>query len=184
MPTSSTIAASGYEGWVAWMPSGPVFEKSDFATGLTPVATGAPADIIRRGDNRTKDWYELEANMIERLELYFAREQFSDQPAFRADREPGASNTRFIQLKMGGIVVRTFPGGGRDALSASREITRGQERLGVSGYKVGYWVPERNECHMWQFLRNSVTDLGVRDNPTSDPPLGFGLIARTMGVEP
>lgn len=188
MYTAQSIAESDYEGWVVWLGDQPIFESAPMLPGLLPSATGAKVLPLRHGGRSTMDWKEIPMEKANRFELYFSRDTYPDQPVFRVDKEPESVNTRFIQMKMGGIVVHTAdqPKKEKEGFQLTRElgITRGQERLGIVGYKVGFWVPEREDCQLWEFTRENWKHLGKRKSPISAPPLGFGLSTATMGREP
>lgn len=161
------IAESNYEGWVAWVDGVPIFEKS-VATPKLGMANHAPGQFVlpQRAEGRNvMDWKDLPHEKIDMVDLYLARENIHwTQPCWSVPRLPDCQ-IAYIMLKMGGVVLHTRPG-----------ATSGQERLGnASGYKMGFWIPSANECRMWEITRKQITPLGVKQDPHSPRPTGFGI---------
>lgn len=165
----NTLAESDYEGWVAWVDDVPIFEHVEYNPKLLPLVSDAKMVEYRGKANNTLEWKDLPHNKLTRVELYFAREKYPNQPVWRADREPGLE-MRFIQMKMGSVVLAT------DALQ-----TRGVQRTGVVGYKIGIWVPQRQECQMWEITRSEMNFMGKVKDPCAPRPEGFGLSPHVIG---
>lgn len=164
------ISETDYEGWVAWVDGNPIFEHVEYNPKLLPLFDDANALEYRGKSRNTLDWKDLPHDRITRVELYFARERYANQPVWRADREPGL-NMRFIQMKMGSIVVAT---------DMVNQIV-GQKRTGAVGYKIGFWVPDRKECQLWEITRTDLKHLGNVSNPCAPAPNGFGLSPSVVG---
>lgn len=162
---STNLAESSYEGWVAWVDGNPIFEHIEDAPGMLTAIVAMPRRVE---DRNTTSWKKLDTRRIERFELYFARAYVPDQPMIRIDREPGYPHLRFIQMKLGGIVwgAGVRPG-----------------RLGINGYRVGYWDDRRMECRIWEALRDgSLTELNKVKNPLLPRPLGHGYSPDVLGA--
>lgn len=169
MTTPESIAASDYEGWVAWVDGSPIFERVPWNPNLLQIVTGASEQAVRFEDRNTTEWRDVPNQKIERFELYFDRAHWQNQPVIRMDREPGHHAVRFIQLKLGGLAV------GGNLL---------QRRLGLIGYRIGYWDPLRNVCEMYEYLRNGkMTKLPIVGDPCLPRPHGHGYAPVVMGRE-
>jgi len=160
---NNNIAESDYEGWVAWVNDDPIFEHVEYNPRLLPIMPGSVSLEYRGKSNNTIAWKDLPHNKLTRVELYFAREKFQNQPVWRADREPGL-DMLFIQMKLGSIT-----------LSTNKLETRGQQRTGLIGYRIGFWVPGRRECQMWEITRSNIKYMGNVKDPCAPKPIGFGL---------
>jgi hypothetical protein len=152
---------------VAWVYDEPIFEHVEFNPNLLPLLSGAQMLEYRAKSHNTLEWRDLPHDRLTRVELYFARERFPDQPAWRADRELGL-DMRFIQMKMGSIVIDST---GMD----------GQKRTGIIGYRMGFWIPSRKECQMWEFTRNGYEYMGNVKDPCAPRPEGFGFAPHVIG---
>ena len=169
MWTPELIAASDYEGWVAWIDGSPIFEAVPWNPKLLQLAPGMTEQAVRFDDRQTMDWKNVPGEKVERFELYFCRQHWQGQPVLQMDRQPGHHAVRFVQLKLGGIAV-----------GANLE----QSRLGLIGYRVGYWDPIRNVCEMYEYLRNGqMTKLPIVGDPCAPRPHGHGYAPVVMGRE-
>ncbi len=171
------IRDSGYEGWVAWLDDGgplwtPVFQAVKHSRVL-PLAHGMRDLDDRPVTRTTMEWPQVPQRQIQRLEVYGLHASFpNDQPIVRLDREPGA-DLRFVVLNMGGTVVHANTDG---------TVSRGQERLGFVGWKVGVWDVRGDWCQMWDVTRTGVVDLGRREGSiTATPPSGYGISPHIFG---
>lgn len=161
-----SIIASGYEGWVAWIDGSPIFEAVPVQSMLAPVASGLHVTATRPMNRAVREWKDLPNGQIDQLELYFARDKFPGQPVFRVWREPG-SDVRMIQMKLGGVVF----------------MGTSQQRLGVIGYRVGFWNRHQMLCQVWEFRRDgSRIELPPVRDPTLPRPEGYGYAPHVVGM--
>lgn len=170
MLTPESLAASDFEGWVAWIDGTPLFERVPHNPTLLGLVAGARETATRRADRATLEWRDVPADRVDRFELYFGREHWPDQPVIRIDREPGHHALRFVQMKMGGLVV-------------GADVEQG--RLGLVGYRVGYWDPLRRVCEMYEYRRNGTSrrTIVATTDPFAPRPAGLGLARETVGKE-
>jgi hypothetical protein len=190
------LAASDYVGWCVHVLDGasnvvPIFEHVSFADSLSKGGAGLAQPIAgafllphRREDRQTMKFENVPHTRAQRLELYFARHKL-EQPAVKIDREPGA-DVRFFQMKMGGVVVQSGAGG-------RTGDGPGQQRLGVAGYRVGYWDRRHNKAEMVEVKANGEKRLiGPVKHPCLprielpggelSPDGGFGLNPTILGL--
>ncbi len=179
MIVAPDIAASNYEGWVAYANGSPIFEAVEKNPYLKPLAPGV-AEAIRPRDRTHVEWRDLPHPQLQAIELYAFREVYGIQPIMRIDREPGNEELRFIQMKLGAL--QFGPG------------IAGQQRTGVIGYRIGYWNPVRFECDLIELTREhrKQMDPAGEFRPEGSPPLkthpcwsrprGFGLGPHTVGL--
>jgi hypothetical protein len=162
-----TLAESDYEGWVAYIDGVPIFEHAPRNPALLQAAGNGHQPNI--ADRATLPWREVPTARVDRLELYYARGHVQSQPAIRLQRPPGADHIRFIQLKMGGIAFG--PG------------LRRPVRLGLMGYRVGYWDPRAQRCEMWEIGRDGKVEK-LRDvkDPCAPKPVGHGYAREVLGA--
>ena len=130
------------------------------------------------------------------MELYFARDVLDKQPILRFDRPPGDVGVRWIVMNLGGVVVSANSDmTAKKVTSLDQGETRGQERLGRVGYRIGYWVQARHECVLYEVLRNGrVSQLGPVRHPCWPKPRGpevfdparhgFGVAPSVVGLLP
>lgn len=173
---SATIRDSGYQGWVVYVDGSPIFEAVPHQPRLLQPARGSIVLPPRRPDRNTMEWKNLPHDRVHRLELYFARHRLTSQPAIRIDRQPGNPDMRFLQSKLGGVAIGAGAGNSRDRLDV------GQQRLGVVGYRVGFWNPAANECRLFELTRDTTRDLGSVLHPCWPAPLGFGIAPWVVGL--
>jgi len=166
---STSLAESDYEGWVAWVGDVPIFEHVEWNPKLLPLISDAEMTEHRSKANNVLEWKNLPHEKLTRVELYFGRKGIPDQPAFRADCEPGFG-MRFIQMKMGGVTIAT-----------DRSSGGGQHRTGVVGYRMGFYVPSRKECQMWEITREKIIFMGKVTDPCAPRPKGFGFGPHVIG---
>ena len=154
MIIDESLVPDGYEGWVAWIDGVPIFESVPHNPKLLQLAPGMVQQLVRPEARSAMQWKRVPNQKIDRFELFYARDRIPKQPVIRFDKEPNA-NVRFLQMKMGGLL-------GNVPL-----------RLGLNGYRVGYWAPERKHpkggigfCQMWEIRRDgTVIDLEPVCNP-------------------
>jgi len=169
-----SLAESDYEGWVAWVDSVPIFEFTRRVYGQFQVAPGLRQPSYNQPGRTCMEWKDLPKDRVQRVELFFCRErrpngQHYKQPVAIMPRPLGRADIRFLQMKMGAVVV---------GMSGSR----GQERTGVNGYRLGYWDPKAGTCQLHEWTRVKHTYLGERGHPCWPKPLGFGLNPGTVGL--
>jgi hypothetical protein len=165
----TSIAASDYEGWVAWIDDTPIFEHVEYNPKLLPLISDASHLEFREKAHNVLEWKELPHDKLTRVELYFCRKKYPGQPAWRCDREPGLE-MRFIQMKLGSITIAT-----------DRVHGGGQHRTGVVGYRVGLWIPSRKECKLWEINRSEIIYMGEVSDPCAPRPTGFGFAPHVIG---
>jgi hypothetical protein len=166
---STSIAESDYEGWVAWIGDTPIFEHVEYNPKLLSLISDIPHLMFRGKNRNTMEWKQLPHDRLTRVELYFAKDKYPDQPAWRCDRDPELE-MRFIQMKLGSVVIAT------DTIAGG-----GQHRTGVVGYRMGFWIPGRKECQMWEVTRTELTYMGEVKDPCAPRPEGFGLAPFVIG---
>lgn len=163
----NSIAESDYEGWVAWVEGSPIFEAEPFNVKLAPLFDEKLGRPARKETHQTLDWKKVPNEKIERLDLYFARKVYKNQPVIRIDKEPGHNWVRFVQMKLGSMIFGP---------------TEGARRLGISGYRIGYWDTRRNICEIFEYHRDGTTkQLPPVANPFLPKPQGFGYSRSVIG---
>lgn len=181
--TSRSIAESGYVGWVVWIDGNPVFQEIPVNFKLVQSVRGALTIPTRRESRNTVDWRDLDHTKIDRLEIYGFYEHYTEQPLFRMDRAPGATELRYACMTMQGIAFG--PG------------IVGQARTGIAGWKAGWYNPARREFDLWEITRDHRAKLNPHGNPTYLPqnaaackghpcwprPHGFGIAPFVFGLE-
>lgn len=185
-------ALARYEGWVAWVGQNPIFEAIPPNSDLAPLdksLPGAGSRGIRHRDRRHVEWDDLPHEKVTRLELYFARDTFPDQPVVRLDRldEP----IRWVQMKMRGLQVDAAavdPRAGGEGSSP--------KRTPVQGYRLGYFAPGRLDMPDgvgWQYapllyievMRSGEIERYAHDlHPCWPRPHGLGWNPAVLGIEP
>lgn len=172
---AASLRDSDYEGWVAYVDSSPIFEAAPHDPRLAQAIHGARTLPHRRVARNTLDWKDLPHERVHRLEVYFCRQSFPRQPVVRIDRMPGQV-LRWIQLKMGGLVLNAGAG-------IREPFGAGVQRLGIVGYRIGWWNPAARECRLLEVTPRGVKDLGTRQHPCEPAPRGFGLAPHVVGLE-
>jgi hypothetical protein len=170
---AASLRDSDYEGWVAYVDGSPIFEAAPFEPRLAQPVIGAHVHPYRPAGRNVIEWRDLPHERVHRVELYFCRQRYQ-QPVIRMDRQPGNVQLRFIQLKLGGLVLES--GVGRDITGG------GPRRLGIRGYRIGYWNPATNECELFEITPRERLHLGKRRHPCELPPRGFGLAPHVVGL--
>lgn len=176
----SSIAESGYVGWVATLTDGSVlFEAVPRATSAMP---GAVTKSRRPEDRNVIDWRDVPHERISRLEVYGFHDHYSEQPLIRLDREPGATDIRYCVLTMAGLAVST----------AGR---KGVRHIGVSGWRVGWFNPARGEYDIWEIRKSGRRRLApdgtvlrpdgppLKGHPCAPRPAGFGIAPHAFGLD-
>ncbi len=190
MLTTKALALSSYEGWVAWVDGIPIFEKFDTAPRRIKLIPGATDGDQRAAARNCMEWPDLPHDKVQRVELYFDRAQrHLEQPRLSLMKEPGA-DLRFFQMKMSGVVVQTYGFKNKvpEAKLSSNELHRegypmGQHRLGIIGYRIGYWNRRAEFAEMWEVVRGQIrTRLPPVAHPCWPAPHGYGLAPRVVGL--
>lgn len=196
---ASSLARSDYIGWAAYVEGTPLMEHVAYLEGLSGGGNGlaqpVPGALVippRPLARNVVKWRDVPQRQVERLELYFARHVVppSAQPVVRLDR-PAGTEVRWIMFKSGGAVLRSVAVSKDVPKAALRDLPeawRGQERLGVTAYTVGYWAPKLEEAQMVEVRRNiqSPRDIlhhGPVRHPCWPRPHGFGLTPEAVGLQ-
>jgi hypothetical protein len=167
------LASSDYEGWSVLMRDGSrLYESNPWNPKLAQLHRTAYHLPIRREDRQTMAWDDVPQRDIMQLEVYFARHLGGEQPACLIQR--GCETLRFIQFKMGAIVVGS---GAREA-----DPMRGQHRQGIFGYKVGYWNWKLQEAQLYIITAKGVETLPKVVHPCWPRPMGYGIGAQYVGL--
>lgn len=179
---SASIAESGYIGWVVYVDGSPIFQAVPVNVALKQLHADAYYPERRPADRNTVDWKDLPHARIDRLELYGFHDDYTDQPLFRMDREPGA-DVRYCCMAMAGIAVGTDP-----------YLLEGQVRTGIAGWKLGWFNVARLEYDLWEVTRqgrNRLSPAGgylphegppLAGHPCWQRPYGFGLAPFVFGL--
>jgi hypothetical protein len=179
-PLAESLAASGYEGWVAYVDGSPIFEARPANVSLAQLIPGA-VDQVRAAARDTVEWRDLPQERVQAVELYAFHGHWGEQPILRIDREPGFPQMRFIQMKLRGLIVPTHG-------------ARGLERTGIAGYRIGYYNPPRAEYDLLELTpqyRSQMDPAGgfrppgappLKGHPCWPRPHGFGLAPHTVGL--
>ena len=195
MFTQDSIAASGYEGWVAWTDGTPVINPGSVLIGYdnsTPLFEAVPHNPYRLGialdtgkerevratGRQTMDWKDLPHARVNTLELYGFRSAFA-QPVITIMRQLDRE-LRWIQYKRGAVVVQTL-------IRAVDEVVTGQERTGITGWVVGYWDMTAGHAKLWEFnsdgSKGPILEFEGSNHPCWSKPLGFGLAPMVLGLK-
>lgn len=166
---ADSIAASDYEGWVAYLGDGtPIYEEVRHSAKRGSLIRDGIELAARPADRQTMEWRDLPMDRIWRVELYFARGRWGktgrDQPVCQIDRVPDDPDFRFIQFKRASKAVVSSKGlaakralatsgpfhqvrsdlGAADRLireyDARRDHPSGQIRTGLYAYVMGYYT--------------------------------------------
>ncbi len=191
--THTSIAESGYEGWVAWLdgtpvrnPAGdltgyddatPIFERIPHNPHLANLALGAGVErIFRGGGRKTMHWGDVPQERVNWLEIYGFRYAYS-QPICQLMRQPGRS-MRWIQFKKGALILQTL-------VCAVDEEGTGVERTGLTSWVIGFWDRTVGQAKLLEFRRDgskSVLAYEGSNHPCWPKPLGFGLGPHVLGL--
>lgn len=187
MLSPQAIAASSYEGWVAWVDGIPIFEEVVESPRLAPLSNGHARER-RPADRNVMDWSDLPHEKLRCVELYFDRALIRAQPRIRIDREAGA-DLRFIQFKRGSLSLPSVSGvpGGLSADELARAgYPLGQTRSGVVGYCLGYWDRRRGFTELICVKRGEPHNFRPppRGHPCWPRPYGFGFAPAAVGLNP
>lgn len=194
MYTQGSLAASDYEGWVAWVGGHPVvgpdgilrawdgcsalLEAVPHNAGLAQLVRGT--ERVHHAERGVIDWAELPHARVRCLELYAFRASRpgETQPLISVQAQPGR-DLRWIQYKRTGIVV-----------SAGGGVADGQRRTGIESWTVGYWDRTVGQMQMWRIPRRGpwpsekypLLELDGANHPCWPRPLGFGLAPHVLGL--
>lgn len=178
-----SIAALGYVGWVAWLDDGgqewaPIFEAKIHNPKLAQVAgelVKPGEDVVRRRDQITMDWMDIARRpdlmaKIQLVAVFAFHGLWTEQPLMVVQKDsPGAW---FLQYKSRGLQI----GVNADA---------GQQRTGISFWRLGYWEKEWEHPHT-TLIEQTPDSREILSglHPCWPKPHGFGLNPELCGLTP
>lgn len=164
------IAASDYEGWVAYVEGSPLYQAVDRPKKAPPIIESMDQGIYRPEGPRTLSWKELPHAKVHRVEIWM-REESQGPLRFRLDRSPDNPHMRFILMNVGAVVADQAGGTGQRRLPPLRR------------YRVGYWDPRRPLAQLWIVQRGAqIEKYGACTDPFAPRPKGWGLNRTALGL--